>query len=144
MCPMTVCFMLQTLLLTHTCMYLRDDTRNKTGTRQSRQKILAWKISNHEQDTCCCYRNSLGVKSHFKFWFKQYLRQQRHLTAFFLTGDQTHFAGWILTIELFEVKDWECHNYTQWCQLAKCTATCMLRWPLNSQVHAELGNTVTL
>lgn len=29
--PMTVCFMLQTMVLTHTCVYLGNDSSNKTG-----------------------------------------------------------------------------------------------------------------
>ena len=135
---------LQRLVLTHTCVYLQNDSSKKAGNCQWRRKILAWISSNHEQDSYCCYRNSVAFRSHFKFWYKQYVRQQRDLIAFFITRDQTHFAGWILTVELFELKDVECHTYTQWWQHAKCTATCTLRWPKNSQVQAELGNTVTL
>jgi hypothetical protein len=103
--PMTVCFMLQTTVLTHTCVYLQNDSSKKAGTCQWRQKILAWISSNHEQDGYWCYWNFLAFRSNVKFWCKQYVRQQRDLTDFFLTGDQTHFAGWIRTVELFELKD---------------------------------------
>jgi len=88
--PMTVCFMLQTLVSTHTRVYLQKDSSKKAGTCRWRQKILAWISSNHKQDSHCCYRNSLAFGSHFKFRCKQYVRQQRDLTAFFSNGGTKH------------------------------------------------------